>query len=61
MVNCVRCKKDFRNQYDVTRHQSRKFPCKEIVNDTAEPKDTLRYPSDILLDFKNNETVFVVV
>ena len=57
MVNCVRCKKDFRNQYDLTRHQSRKFPCKEIVNDTAEPKDTLRYPSDILLDFKNNETV----
>jgi len=36
---------------------SRKNKCKEIVNDTTDPKDTLRYPNDILLDFKNTEMV----
>lgn len=29
MYNCVRCKKCFRNNYDLDRHLSRKFPCKE--------------------------------
>ena len=31
MVNCVRCKKVFRNQYDLTRHMSRKFKCIQII------------------------------
>ena len=28
MYNCVRCNKVFRNNYDLIRHQARKFPCK---------------------------------
>ena len=27
MYNCLRCNKVFRNNYDLIRHQARKFPC----------------------------------
>ena len=31
MINCVICKKKFRDQYTLNRHHSRKFPCKEMI------------------------------
>ena len=39
MVNCERCKKSFRDQYNLTCHMSRKNKCKEIVNDTIKQNE----------------------
>ena len=37
MVNCGRCKKYFRDNYTLVRHQSRKNQCEEVTN-TQNPK-----------------------
>jgi hypothetical protein len=39
MYNCVRCKKCFRNNYDLDRHKSRKFQCKENIETENKQND----------------------
>ena len=56
MSNCVRCKKSFRDQYTLHRHQSRINQCKEVfveIQPLADPKDTLADPKNTLDDPKN--------
>ena len=51
MVNCERCKKIFRDQYNLTCHQSRKNKCEEKIN----PLDNKISSSDNKISFSDNK------